>query len=364
MSMTASTSTIATGRDNNFNLIRMAAASLVLVSHAFPISLGPTAAEPFLHILKGTSLGKISVMVFFALSGFLITKSFTARRSALDFILPRMSRLYPALIVNALLTVAVAGLVLTSDSPQVFWRAAPGYIRGVLGLYNPAVSLPGVFDGVPYASVINGSLWTLFYEVACYAGVFALGTAGLLRKGPFFILALIGLSALFVISPEINLPGRVHRMIQLSFPFALGSALYLYRDQIPFSPRTAALLTLITGGAYTTMFFPLMLNLLISYAVLLAGFRTNRLLLKYNLLGDYSYGVYIYAFPIQQIVAQTGITQPLANIACALPLTLVCAALSWHFVESPALAATRRWRVCPAQPEAPDTADLPQKRSA
>lgn len=156
------------GRDNNLNAIRMVAASAVLVSHAWPITLGAAAAEPLFRE-TGQSLGHFAVAVFFGVSGLLIARSFDRRRSMIHFLVARVLRLYPALLAVAILTVVVGGFMSRLDlaayvrSPET-WT----YIPANLSLAFMQYPLPGVFEGNPYGPPINGSLWTLFYEVACY----------------------------------------------------------------------------------------------------------------------------------------------------------------------------------------------------
>jgi len=329
------------GRRNNFNLIRMVAASGVLVSHAFPITLGPEAVQPLERWLGGITLGTVCVIIFFALSGFFITKSFDQGRDWRRFLIARAYRLFPALAGVLCLTVLVAGLVLTRADAASFWRAAPGYVLRHLTLVDPVYSLPGTFFGNPYGPPINGSLWTLFYEVLCYAGVFVAGITGQLRRGAPTVAALLALAALSVADEMSDLPGRVSNIADLAWPFALGGAIYLWRDRIPLSPLIVAALAALAALAQGTAAFPMLLTLALSYGAFWIGFAQWRALLGYNRLGDYSYGTYIFAFPIQQILAATGVADPWTNMALALPATCACAVLSWHLIEAPALARVR-----------------------
>ena len=174
------------GRDNHLNLIRMVAAMAVLVSHAFPIALGEGAAEP-LEALTGMALGGHAVAVFFILSGLLIARSFDRGSSHIRFLVARFLRLFPALIVVLVLTVLI-GATVSELSPGVYFATMDTltYIPRNLSLAFLQYSLPGVFVENPGGSVINGSLWTLFYEVVCYIAVFGLGLIGLLRKRAVF----------------------------------------------------------------------------------------------------------------------------------------------------------------------------------
>lgn len=326
------------GRDNNFNLIRMVAATGVLISHAYPIALGPRAPQPWAQSLDGLPLGSICVYVFFAISGYFIAQSFHNSRSTQRFLMARALRLFPALAVVLLATVAVAALFLTTAPAAVFWADAARYVLRNGTLFFVQYPLVGVFDDNPFGPAINGSLWTLNYEVLCYAGVFVAGMAGLLRR-PGIVAAAVGaVVVLHCLAPMLPLHYRLYRLIELGMPFAVGVGLFVWRGRVPLDLRLVVALAVTATLLHGTPLFRTALTLALSYGVFWLGCMPSRLLQQYNRLGDYSYGMYIYAFPIQQLLAWHGVRTPEANIALALPLTLVCAVLSWVLVEKPALA--------------------------
>lgn len=329
------------GRDNHFNLIRMVAASGVLVSHAYPITLGPGVVEPLEGWLHGVSLGRVSVYVFFALSGFFITKSFDRGSGLGRFLRARVLRLYPALAVVLVLTVGVAGLVLTTAPAPAVWAAAPEYLWRNLSLYRMRYDLPGVFETNPFGPAINGSLWTLFHEVACYSGVVLAGIAGLFRARRALAVALAGFVALQLALPQLPLHPKLSVLLDLAFPFAIGSAFYVWRDRVPLRLSLGLALAALAALAWATPLFQVVFVPALSYWVFLIGLAEAPRLLAYNRLGDYSYGTYIYAFPMQQLMAWFGVSTALGNMALAFPATLVCAVLSWHLVEKPALGLVR-----------------------
>ncbi len=345
----------ARGRDNNFNLIRAVAATAVLVSHAYPLALGGGTLEP-LSALTGYSLGTLSVYVFFAISGFLIAASFARRPSPLAFLAARGLRLFPGLLVSLLLVALVMG-PLVSDlrlgdylTDRRLWYFVPRNLT----LISPAYGLPGVFDGNPYPAV-EGPIWTLFYEVVCYAGVLLAGVLGAFgqrwRMGLFVLVyfaAWIGYSV-----TGADLDYKITKLHELSLPFVLGAVFYVLQDRLPLSLwGVVGLGALAIGLRASAVAYPAMI-LALSYGVLWLAYGPRLgWLLAYNRLGDYSYGIYIYAFPLQGLVVWLwGPMSPLENIALALPLTLVCAVLSWHLVEAPALAL--RHRLGASRPVAP-----------
>lgn len=329
------------GRDNHFNLIRMIAASGVLVAHAFPISLGEGATEPLQLWLNGTSLGTVCVYIFFVISGFFITKSFDRSPNLHRFIYARVLRVYPALLVVLLVTV-FGGALLTTAPSGPYWQDSFFYVLRNLSLFDLQYDLTGVFDANPFGPAINGSLWTLVHEVACYVGVFLLGVIGLLRHRVAMVVLLLAITFLQFLAPLLPVPDRVLSFLKLALPFAVGTAFYIWRDNIPLHKSIGFALVLTVVLAFPTPIFNITFVVCLSYWVFLLGLSHSPALLNYNRLGDYSYGVYIYAFPIQQCVAFGGITNPILNMMIALPLTLGCAVLSWHLIEKPALSLVKR----------------------
>lgn len=336
------------GRDNNLNLIRMVAASAVLVSHAFPIAFGPGTAEPLEAILDRT-LGSVAVFIFFAISGFLIARSFDRKARMADWISARIMRLFPGLVVVLALTVLVLG-PLTTTLPLAEYATDPGlltYLLRNVTLVSLQYNLPGVFEDLVYPGVINGSLWTLFHEVMCYGGVLLAGLLGLLSRPKLAAPVLLAYFALYLVAMSPAMKPLVHpkllALCKLSLPFALGTTFYIWRDRIRLSWLWLAGLTVLCGAASFTPFFAEVFTLTLSYGVFVLAYLPGGMIRRYNMLGDYSYGMYIYAFPMQQICMHVaGPMTPWQNMAMALPLTLICAILSWQLVEKPGLAARHR----------------------
>jgi peptidoglycan/LPS O-acetylase OafA/YrhL len=336
---------VATGRDNNFNLIRFAAAASVLVSHAWPIALGPGTAEP-LQALTGHTLGTLAVYVFFAISGFFISASFAASASAGDFLLARGLRLFPCLAVSLLLVAFAMGPFVTTQ-PAAGYLQAPETWRFLFHnatLVWPQYRLPGVFETNPYPAV-EGSIWTLIHEVLCYALVFLAGLTGLSRRRRAMTAALIGYGLIWALPLLLpfRLPPRVMSLHDLSLPFVFGMAFWLWRDRLPLTLwAVAGLLGAASLARGTSLGTPLLVAFL-AYATFWAGFVPKGPIRAWNRLGDYSYGMYVYAFPLQGLaVWLAGPLTPMANVALALPVTLVFAILSWHLVERPARALRHR----------------------
>jgi peptidoglycan/LPS O-acetylase OafA/YrhL len=335
------------GRDNNFNLLRMLAASSVLISHAYPISVGDGTTEPLESTLK-ISLGTLAVLTFFAISGFFISQSFERRHSFADFWVVRILRIYSALLMVLLLTIFVVGPIFTT------LRLGTYYFDNAIWLYLPRnlslkwlqYDLPGVFRDNPYPAAINGSLWTLFYEVTCYAAVAVVGVSGLTTRGwrfkVFLGIYIVGYLALKLIDWRTHLLERsplLENFHQLTLPFVVGMVFYRFRRYLPLNVTLCAL----AGGGVLLMhdgpWFGEILVIAWSYWIFYLGYLPVRQLMVYNSIGDYSYGMYIYAFPLGQITAAVWVgISPLGLMAVSFPATLALAVLSWHLLERRALA--------------------------
>ncbi len=336
---------LAQGRDNNFNLIRAIAATAVLVSHAWPLALGPGTAEPLAR-LTGNSLGGWAVDVFFVVSGFVIAASFARRPQARAFLAARSLRLFPGLLVSLLIVAFAIGPLVTT-LPLTDYLTDPDlplFMIRNMALVSPHYTLPGVFETNPYPAVV-GSIWTLVYEVACYLGVLAVGLLGAFRDqrrmaAALFLYVLIW--AAYAFAGE-GLHPRADALHRLSLPFFVGVLIFALRLRLPLTLWWIAglwgLVALISG---TPLALPAQI-VAMGYTVFWLAYVPRGALLAYNRFGDYSYGIYIYAFPLQGLMVwMIGPMTPGMNIALALPATFACAILSWHLVEAPALAKLRR----------------------
>ncbi len=337
-----SLSTLARTRDgakNNFNAIRLIAACLVLVSHSFPLTGDKTAIEPLALWTRGqATLGALSVTTFFFVSGFLVSRSFIRNKSVLAFCAARIFRIIPGLAVAVIFCAVVLGPLTTTLSPPQYFKdpAFRSYFWNIL--LSIHYVLPGVFSNNPNTAV-NGSLWTLEFEVWMYIVLpFALineRAAKLLL--PLLLLLLIAAHEFWIISPARDI--HLYYYVFLGQFFILGAIAYLYRDFICFNRLVVALCmaAIFAAGIYGEFF--LIWLLAGSYVLLWLAYCAPKFGGKLVDEMDLSYGVYIYAFPVQQLVVLTSLWGKTwqGNVILSLPLTLVCAYLSWSFVESPSM---------------------------
>ncbi|MFZ6658206.1 acyltransferase family protein [Undibacterium sp. TJN19] len=336
------------GRDNNLNLIRIIAALAVLAGHGFAL-LGQS--EPWGE-LTGMTPGSIAVDVFFILSGLLVTASLVSRKNPLEYICARGLRIFPALVVMLVLTVFVLGMYFTS-LPVTTYLSAPQtstyFFRCASLLDDVAYTLPGVFVHNPYPHAVNGSLWTLTHEVKMYilllvfwCGIdrlFALESRRV-RAFRFLIMSVAVLAGILFFTRHF-LVGEVNQFAKLPFLFFSGASAYLFKEKLFLSSRFfyALLGLMVVSVILGKQVFFIVYFLGIAYLAIYLAYAPAGVVRKYNGVGDYSYGVYIYAFPVQQSIAALFPGMAVfAMIMLSGVFTLMLAVLSWHLIEKPALA--------------------------
>lgn len=335
-------------RDNNFNLVRFLAASLVIFSHSYPL-VGEL--EP-LKSLTGKSLGGLAVDIFFISSGFLICRSFVKRPSLMDFSISRVLRIYPALIVAVLFCTFLVGLNYTSFPIIEYLTSTETYsylIKNSLLVTGIQHTLPGVFESLPFSGAVNGSLWTLPYEIAMYTAIVILllvstkvsTSVGIDRKWGILAATIV---ILLKYLTDTYMTGTSSHSTSLSLMFLSGSSYYMFRDKIYMSwiAFSVSFSLLVVAGLSSDL-FNVLYPILIPYIVLFIAYIPKGRVLKFNHFGDYSYGIYIYAFPIQQIIVfHNKDISAFMLTALAFPATLALAYLSWHLIEEKSLKLKSR----------------------
>lgn len=320
---------------NNFDAIRITAALAVLVSHQFALAGLP---EPsFFHLL---SWGGGAVLVFFVISGYLVTMSWYRDPSVWRFAARRALRIWPALTVVVLVTAYLLGALVTTLPLIDYWthRATFDYLSALRMRID--FVLPGVFEHNPYPQGVNGSLWTIPLEVRCYVVLAAAGLLRLLRWKTVWLAMIALFMAWFFVTSSADVTGRVHYGRELSAYFLAGSALFVLR---PWWQRHAwygllglgalAAVAWLLGWRYTAAW------IVLPYLVILAGTHSTPFIRRAARFGDPSYGLYLIAFPVQQTVMHffwPGLGFWGAMLTAA-AITTVLAYASWHGVESVAL---------------------------
>lgn len=330
-------------RGPGFDHIRLVAAVIVLLHHCRGLQYPDIQNDPLLHYSAGhMDFGRFAVVIFFAISGFLVTPSLLRVGSVVDYAVHRTVRIFPGLIVNVILSMLVLGPILTTHSLMLYFADSHLYLYAKNVLTLTVRYLPGVVSGDGSPLIINGALWTLHFEVLCYIALAVFSVVGLLRRRSLF-LALWGASYAIYIAISINpalasfLFDRFSTFVSLFVYFGSGVLLCLFRERIPFSPVLActalalALAVLPWGGGSIVM------PICLPYVAMFCGlsFLPGKALLRHDL----SYGVYLIHAPI---LIAFGLAFPNMHIwwigaATVFAVTLVLAYASWIFVEGPAL---------------------------
>ncbi len=322
---------------NNFNLIRLIAAWLVIYSHAWAIT-GTAGSDHLARLTLTKSAGALAVDVFFAISGFLVAASFE-RNGWRDFLVARALRIYPALIVCIALTVFVLGPALTTDAQ--YWRDATTW-RHLLAnatLWRAEFWLPGVFEALPRTAV-NGSLWTLPIEGRLYLALLIAGAFGILRPwryAPAWALAIVGACTFALMRGP--LPEHLSYLIWVTSFFITGTLVWVLRERIRLAWPIFVVLLIIAALTRGTLAFHAAYFALVVYATFYLGLALRLPTIEKN---DLSYGLYLYGWPMQQLALLAGASTLALNTAAATAMALLCAALSWFLIERPALNLKRR----------------------
>jgi peptidoglycan/LPS O-acetylase OafA/YrhL len=335
------------GGPNALNFLRIAFALEVVVWHSYALRGGnwlPDRLESFLSV--------IAVDGFFAISGFLICRAWCRNPRVLRFAAARARRLLPGLwmcLVVTAFVIAPIGIRLAGQA-DLSLRGQLDFVLGNAAIWVNVWGIDGGPVGVPHTGAWNGSLWSLMWEVFAYVAVAILGVFALLRvrvvlwfAGVFWLwlFALVATDHWVANSGE---PGWL--LPRTGLLFACGALVYLLRDRIPMSRALAAAAgALVVAGMAATPSYLLVAAPALAYLCLYAGIELGRFP-RLVLRNDLSYGVYIYAFPIQQALLLAGLGSigwagfTCLSIACTLPL----AAASWFAVERPAQRFRRRGR--------------------
>jgi peptidoglycan/LPS O-acetylase OafA/YrhL len=309
---------------------------------------GSTAAEPLVS-WTGHSLGEHAVQVFFFLSGILVTESLLRSRSVIDFVTGRALRIFPGLIVCVVLTALVLGPAVTSKTFVSYVSDASllAYMTKTIALATGAAPLPGVFEQLPAPGSVNLSLWTLKYEVLCYAGLVLLGAFGVLHgkvRGLTTVVLALLVFMVFLRSPSGDAPyTQADNLRYFTLYFGIGTLAALLKDHIVISARATFAFLALFVATLGTPWVELSCALFIGSLTLLAATWSFGPLRGWTNARDLSFGIYIYAAPLQQALLQfdSGLS-PIGLAATAVVPAALLAGASWTWVEKPALALRHR----------------------
>jgi peptidoglycan/LPS O-acetylase OafA/YrhL len=330
-------------KGNNFDAIRFVAATLVIYAHAYAVS-GHANDERLAGLTGFIGFGSLAVEVFFLVSGYLITRSLMQRNNLIDFAEARVLRVFPALVVCCAISAFLLGVLVTtlSASEYLTHRQTWNYFLHNGSLLSVQWILPGVFETNILKSVVNGSLWTLPIEFKMYAVILALGVVSIAIKryrGALLTLTIGGYLVFSFATQTAQLASHTSdRSAPLVAFFLIGALFYLTRKYVPVSTTLALALwgaLLLARGTFLAV--PLYYAAL-SYSLLAIAFDTTFQIHRFARHGDFSYGLYLYGFPVKQaIIFIAGSMSANRLFLIAFPITLLLAWLSWKFVEAPSL---------------------------
>jgi len=329
-------------RPTGFDYMRLILAILIVCWHSVVTSYGDvvqtqaasTVARPLIAVL---------LPAFFTLSGFLVAGSLERSKTVGMFVALRALRIYPALAVESLIAALILGPVLTT-LPLAAYLTDPVFHRYFLNILgDPHFVLPGVFKTNP-SPLVNVQLWTIPYELRCYLVLTALALLGAVKRPAILLAATAAYMVWGIADTILHYPFYLTYTVgpapawMLLANFLCGVLIYLYRRRVVWSlpwglGALAAALVLydVPAGHYAAM-------ALVAYATVVLGL-TNPPKTGFLKGADYSYGIFLYGFSIQQTLMALGpwTHHWWINIALSVPAATAVAALSWHLVEKPAL---------------------------
>ncbi len=330
------------GEGNNFDALRLLAALMVLYAHAFLLTLNDNPRD-FLAWMSGgqTGMGSLPISTFFVLSGFLITASWMRRPDIAVYARNRILRIMPALTAVVLVSVFIIGPAVTILTTREYFASTQTwrYLLNLVFIYSNNL-LPGVFTEIPHGAVVNGPLWSLKFEVICYSVLGLIGAARLLSARSCLVVIIACLALSIVIGDSVDsLTENFLRQLSGTGALFFGGAFFaVAADRIRLNSGLA-LLSL--AALVLAMRFSGFVQIFVfagPYLVLYFRLMWRGALRHVGRFGDFSYGVYIWGWPIQQLaLLYLPSDSPVALLAVSFPLTLAAAVLSWRLIEKPAM---------------------------
>lgn len=346
----------ASGQRNNLDFVRLFAACMVLFGHSFTLILAspenrfphdPVTLWVYNHLPFGEGLPGTALHIFFFISGVLVTRSFCNHHTRIiDFVKARLLRIVPAYWMSTLLLAYVLGPWLSTLSvsdyllhPQTWWFVWKNMTFSIV------YTLPGVLENNPFGPSVNGSVWTIPLELQMYGWVLLLGVLGVLKKRSAFLFFFLACIVFYGFTEKSYIFISPAGQPRLWVFFFFGTLATLYADRLTISPVWMGITGVLLAWFWQhgNHWFDILGAAWLSYALLVFGFHRYLKYLDVGRVGDFSYGVYLYAFPVQQTLIHfykdqlNGWQVALLTLVITLPI----AAVSWFGLERPALKLKR-----------------------
>lgn len=338
---------------NNFDAIRLLASLMVVLAHSFPLTDRAYNNEPLVLLTGSNDFGYLGVSIFLFVSGYLISNSVKRNSSFKVFFSKRILRMLPALCFLILISIFIIGPLFTSLSLKDYFsdKVTYAYLKNII-LFDTQYELPGVFVEHPYSAIVNGSLWTLGYEFLFYIYLFFLFWVIKKRKHILIVSCCMLLISILILNifhqqiiqfqytvPFINF--SVNNTLDLFNYFVVGvifNSISIPNSYIKYAFLCAILVTLVSFCKYECInrnIFYIIVPLL-TYSV---AFSKKIKLNSLTKFGDFSYGIYLYSFLVQQILMTTFSPDinPYVFFIISAVISYIIGLLSWNFIEKPCL---------------------------
>lgn len=326
--------------NNNLDLIRVVLASLVIFGHTIALN-GPSRfwLDPIAKLFSFTYSGSLAVKLFFFISGMVLTNSLLKNGSIIKFAISRTFRLIPGLLLVLVITSLIFGPIVTNRNISIYFSDGETYkyIWSNL-IFNTSYSLPGVFENNIYPNAVNGSLWSLHFEVGCYLallGIFSI-VRGKEKKYLNIILILIIIDTILPVKIFLGWLGNNPDINLLPFSFALGVLFAINAENLEVNNHTMLGSLILLFVLHDTPLAQLMLIVCSSIIVIVVSSdeRFKQIRPKY----DISYGIYLWGFVIQQLTNhRLGHIYAGFHFLITLMVSMVLGYLSYRFIELPSI---------------------------
>ena len=333
------------GHDNFFTPLRLLFATLVVVGHTFSVALRDANAEP--HVFFIYTFSYLAVNLFFVASGFLVTKSMLYRKDKAEFSSARFLRIYPGLFVHVLFVMFIIGPIGTS-LPLLTFMSDPSFFLQplwVLTFFETNMVMPGMFEANA-EPIGSAPLWTLRYEILAYIGTLLAFSLGFMKKRWMllaqFVLPTLAWIAAIQTGIFENIPATLQSLLRFGVAYGLGAAIFAYKDTISFNLVGLIAVTILAVITQSTVLAEVTVNIMLAYFIFFFAYIKAPKLNWMQGINDLSYGIYIYHWCVMQTVFMFFPGLGVASLfVFTMIVTTILAALSWHYVEKPALKSKK-----------------------
>lgn len=317
----------------------------VVIGHSYAL-LNVLPQEPLVRMTGHIHFGALGVYIFFVISGYLVIQSYERNPNVLSFFWNRILRIFPAFIAAIIIGAFVIGPFVTSLSLHDYLNHPDtwGYLESIL-MYKIRYNLPGVFTNNPFPNAVNGSLWVLPILSIMYLILYCFGTFGFIKKRSvvvllhFFFLYLVIFKLEALQQTSIKYIGNGLQLASFYIYFSSGMLYYLYRDQIKLDYGAVLCLLIFWTASFNTIYFTYTSYIFIPYLIIWFASVPLKITNNFGKYGDFSYGVYVFSFPIQQTITYLLIQwiSPLKLTLLTSIIVIPLSVISYYLIEAPSL---------------------------